>query len=108
AEYRLCLERVRGVRPEDARLIAPDFIRLFRRESSPDPDPAKCPSAAEIRAVFDRVHVQTLRELNELDEAALEKPVEDPHWIAKSRLWCLLWCSHHETLHAGQIGLLRR
>jgi hypothetical protein len=108
AEYRLALDRVRGPRPEDADLISPEFLNLFRRQSTPYADPAKYPSPAEIRAVFDRVHVQTLRELRELDEAALEKPVEDPHYIAKTRLWCLLWCSHHEMIHAGQIGLLRR
>jgi hypothetical protein len=108
AEYRLALNRIRGPRPGDATLISPEFIELFRRESTPDADVAKYPSVAEIRAVFDRVHVQTLRELGELDEAELEKPVAPPHTVAKTKFWSLLWCAHHETLHAGQIGLLRR
>lgn len=28
--------------------------------------------------------------------------------LAKTKMESLLWCAHHEMLHAGQIGLLRR
>ncbi len=28
--------------------------------------------------------------------------------VATTKLRALLWCAHHEMLHAGQIGLLRR
>jgi hypothetical protein len=108
AEYRLALWRIRGPQPDDDGLLAPDFVRLFGVESVPDPDPAKNPTQAEIRAVFDRVHEQVLAELPGLDEAELDQPVVKPHVLAKTKLWALLWCAHHEMLHAGQIGLLRR
>src|SRR5271168_1717724 len=54
ADYRLALERIRGVRPQDADLISEEFLRLFGRESVPYPDPKKFPSHTEIRTVFDR------------------------------------------------------
>jgi hypothetical protein len=108
AEYRMALERIRGPRPEDDALIAEPFLRLFARASVPDGDVSRYPSAAEIRAVFDRVHHQALDELRTLDEAELDKPVLKPHSLAKTKLWSLLWCAQHEAIHAGQIGLLRR
>ena len=108
AEYRLCLERIRGPRPADSDLISDGFLRLFGRESVPDPDPAKYPGAADIRAVFDLVHQQALAALRDLDENELDQPVLKPHSLARTKLWALLWCAQHEAVHAGQIGLLRR
>jgi hypothetical protein len=108
AEYRLALWRIRGLRPEDAILISENHVRLFGPASAPDADPSKYPSQAEIRAVLDRVHENVVRELRSLDENELDQPVLHPHPFAKTKLQALLWCSHHEMLHAGQIGLLRR
>ena len=36
------------------------------------------------------------------------EPVEMPYAVHANKLGCLLFCSHHEMLHAGQLGLLRR
>jgi hypothetical protein len=108
AEYRLALRRIRGQQAHDEGLFSQDFVRLFGANSVPDADPAKYPGPAEIRAVLDRVHEQVLRELPALDEAELDQPVPHPHPFAQTKLLALLWCAHHEMLHAGQIGLLRR
>lgn len=108
AEYRLALERIRGANPEDAELIPSSFLKSFGKDSLPEAAPGRYPAPAEIRAVFDRVHEQVVRELRYLDEAELDKPVLKPHAIVKTKGWALLWCAHHEMLHAGQIGLLRR
>lgn len=108
AEYRLLLERIRGKRPEDGRLISDDFLRRFGRESVPEPDPAKNPTALEIRAVFDRVHELGLRELSTLPDAALDQPTVSPHPLFQTKLGALFWRAEHEMLHAGQIGLLKR
>jgi hypothetical protein len=108
AEYRLALWRIRGPQPQDADLISEKHRTLFGAESVPDADPTKYPSQAEIRAVFDRVHEEVFRELRALDERELDQPVPHPHPYAKTKLLALLWCAHHEMVHAGQIGLLRR
>jgi hypothetical protein len=107
-QYRLALERIRGSLPEDGNLISNAFLGLFARDSVPDADAGKYPSATEFRSVFDRVHEQVLRELATLDESELDKPLLKSHPLAKTKLESLLWCAHHEMLHAGQIGLLRR
>ena len=106
SEYRLALWRIRGERLDDAALFSPDFKRLFGADSVPQSDSTYPP--AELRAVLDRVHEQVLRELPGLDEAELDQAVPHPHPFATTKLRALLWCAHHEMLHAGQIGLLRR
>jgi DinB superfamily len=108
AQYRLALWRIRGPQPQDCYLISEAHRDLFGYESIPDPDPTKYPSQADLRATFDRVHEQVLREVGGLDEGELDQPVPNPHPVAKTKLRALLWCAHHEMLHAGQIGLLRR
>ena len=108
SQYRLVLERFRGAKPEDAALIAPEFMKLFGKDSVPDPDPRKYPTAEEIRATFDRVYQQAMKELKTVDDAELDKPPLMPHALFKTKLWALTWCIQHETLHTGQIGLLRR
>jgi hypothetical protein len=108
AEYRLALWRIRGPLPQDSALISETHRGLFGYESVPDADTAKYPSQADLRAVLDRVHEQVLREVRGMDEGELDQPVPHPHPFAKTKLRALLWCAHHEMLHAGQIGLLRR
>jgi hypothetical protein len=108
SEYRMALLRIRGQQPQDESLFSQDFLRLFGANSVPNADPAKYPTPAEVRAVLDRVHAQVLRELPGLADAELDQPVSHPHAFAKTKLLALLWCAHHEMLHAGQIGLLRR
>jgi hypothetical protein len=56
AQYSLALERIRGRLPGDADLMPEDFRARFRGTSVPDSDPARNPSPAEIRTVFNRVH----------------------------------------------------
>jgi hypothetical protein len=108
AEYRLALWRIRGQQPQDADLLSEKHRSLFGPESVPDADPKKYPDQAQLRALFDRVHEQVLRELPGMNEGELDQPVPHPHRFAKTKLLALLWCAHHEMLHAGQIGLLRR
>jgi hypothetical protein len=106
SEYRLALWRIRGAQPEDDCLFTPAFKRLFGANSVPQANTAY--ASEEVRSVLDRVHAQVLLELPRLDETELDQPVPHPHPYVKTKLLALLWCAHHEMLHAGQIGLLRR
>jgi hypothetical protein len=108
AQYRLGMNRIRGDRETDETIISSDFLKRFGRESKPAFDRSQSPSAAEIRTVYDRVHVQLLRELAELPEAELDLPTVNSHSLAKTKGEILRWCALHEGIHAGQIGLLRR
>ncbi len=108
AEYGLALFRQRGRLPVDSELMSSAFRKKFSRGSQPESDPAAYPAVEEIRHVLDRVHQQVQQELPEFDEAALDAAVEAPYAAYANRFGALLFCAHHEMLHAGQIGLLRR
>ena len=108
AEYGLCLFRQRGRAEVDLELMPGSFRKQFSRGSRPNPDPAANPPPSEIRAIFERVHQQVLVELPTFSEAQLNEPVDMPYAATPTKLGALLFCAHHEMLHAGQIGLLRR
>jgi hypothetical protein len=108
AEYGLCLFRLRGRRPEDLDLMTGRFRKQFSRGSRPDPDSANNPRPAEIRDVLARVHEQAMNELAGYSEDDLQDPIDEPYAVFANKLGAVLFCSSHEMLHAGQIGILRR
>jgi len=108
AEYGLCLYRLRGRQEVDLTLMTSGFRKLFSRGTVPEADASKYPLPVEIRATLDRVHAQVLKEAAGFTEAQLFEPVDMPYAVHANKLGGLLFCSHHEMLHAGQLGLLRR
>ena len=108
AEYGLCLYRQRGRGEIDTSLMTSAFRKAFSRGSIPEPEPAKNPSPAEIRGVFDNVHAQVLLEAPSFTAESLAEPVDMPYAAYATKLGSLLFCSHHEMIHCGQLGLLRR
>jgi len=108
AQYALALRRMRGEQLDDERLISSSFRESFGRGSQPSGDANAYPTITEIRQVFDRVHVQVLKETLLRTDEELATPVSPPHPEFQDKLGSLFWCSRHEMLHAGQIGLLRR
>jgi uncharacterized damage-inducible protein DinB len=54
------------------------------------------------------VHQQALKELPVCTQQQLAEPSDEPYAVTPTKLGALFFCSHHEMLHAGQIGLLRR
>jgi len=108
AEYGLCLFRQRGRQEIDLELMTSSFRKQFSRGTTPSSDPTIYPPAADIRATLDRIHAQVLKEVPGLAEHLLSEPVEMPYAVQANKFGCLLFCSHHEMLHAGQIGLIRR
>lgn len=69
---------------------------MFRNRCSQSFDDRYC--------VFDRV----MAELPIFPDAKLDEPITVSHRLCKTKIECLRWCSAHEMIHAGQIGLLRR
>ena len=108
AEHRLALDRIRGEKPDDARMISPAFLNLFGKGSVPDADSGKYPAPAEILGVCEQVHAQVLAELPGLPESEWNAAPLKPHPLFQTKIDSLFWCAHHEMLHAGPIGLLRR
>ena len=108
AEYGLCLFRQRGRRPEDLELMPSKFRKQFSRGSVPDPDPANHLSPAELLETVERIHRQCLSEMITFTPDILNETVDMPYAVYANKLGSLLFCSHHEMIHAGQMGLLRR
>src|SRR4051812_32466447 len=95
AQFRLCLERLHGPRPDDEQLISAAFLKTFGRDSVADPAPAKSPPRAEIRATFARVHDRALAGLAAFPDADLDAPPLTPHRLCKTKMACVWWCSAH-------------
>jgi hypothetical protein len=108
AQYGLALFRQRGRKPDDGDLMSSTFRKQFSKGSTALADASLYPPAEEIRATFDRVYRQAMAELPSMPAASLDEPVDEPYFGWPTKLGALLICSHHEMLHAGQIGLLRR
>ncbi len=108
AEYGLALFRQRGRKPEDVDLMPSQFRKQHSRESIPNTDPATQISITEILHVFDRVHEYVLQEVPTFADESLDEPLDPPTAAYANKFGALLFCAHHEMLHAGQIGLLRR
>lgn len=108
AQYGLALLRQRGRQQPDRELIPKSVLRAFAKDSTPSSAPLDDLAAAEIRSVFDRVHIQVLEELESYPLEKLAEPVEPPYAGQANRLGALWMSVHHEVLHAGQIGMLRR
>jgi hypothetical protein len=108
AQYGLGLFRLRGRQPIDTELMPSTFRKKFSKGTTPAPGPDNNPSPVEIRGIFDSVYQQVLKELPEYADADLDTPVDPPHAVFDTKMGAIYFCSQHEMLHAGQIGLLRR
>jgi hypothetical protein len=108
AEYGLCLFRIRGRQPEDLELMSGAFRKKYSKGSAPDPEPSNNVPPGEILAVLDRVHARAMTELADCPQEVLQETVDEPYAVFNTKLGAVLFCSAHEMLHAGQIGLLRR
>jgi len=108
AEYGLALFRQRGRQPEDTELMSSAFRKRFSRGSDPNAVTDDRFSVEEIRSTLDSVHKKVVAELAEYPEEMLDEPIDEPYAAFATKLGGLLFCSHHELIHAGQIGLIRR
>lgn len=108
AQYALTMIRLRGKEPEDEKLLSKQFFRRFQKGTKPEFDATEYPSISEIRDTMDRVHTASLEELTRYTDESLNEKLPEPHAVFDTKLGSVFFCSSHEMLHAGQIGLLRR
>ena len=108
AQYALTMIRLRGKEPEDQSFITNDFFKTFKKGTTPNPDATVYPSVEEIRSVFDAVYDKAMSELPNYTDEELDVKLPEPHAVFDTKLGSIYFCSYHEMLHAGQIGLVRR
>lgn len=108
AQYGLTMLRLRGKEPEDQEIITNSFFRTFKKGTQPSFDKSDYPPIEEILTVFRRVHESALQELAGYQDEDLQESLPEPHAVFDTKLGSVFFCSKHEMMHAGQIGLLRR
>ncbi len=108
AQYGLTLLRTRNRQAEDEQLVSKDFLRCFKKGSQPVADASMYPAPAEIRSVLQNIHQQAMTEIPTFSSSLLSESLPAPTAVYPNKLGSILFCSAHEMLHAGQIGVLRR
>ena len=108
SQYALCLQQVRGTRPEDATYLPKRLKKGYGKGSTPlaGPDPEL--PLATLRQAFDDVHRHVYEELGGYSEEQLDEPVEQAHRMFRTKLGSAEFAVQHDFVHAGQIALLRR
>ena len=108
AEYGLGLYRQRGLQDGDDLLLPSSVRKQYGKGSVPDPRPENNLSPAELLDLLQRVHQAVGQQVLGMTEADLDRPTDPPHFAWPTSYGTLLFCSAHEMMHAGQIGLIRR
>lgn len=108
AQYALTLVRIRGRERSDRDLISKQFYACFKKGSDPISEELTFPTISDIRDTMERTHSASLEELSKHTDDSLAEKLPEPYAVFDSKLGSVFFCSHHEMLHAGQIGLLRR
>ena len=110
AQYGLLLFRQRGRIELDLELMPGWLRKNFGRGSQPSSDPSdpKNPAPEVLLERLHAIHAQACLEVPGLTAAALREATEMPYAAYPIKLGALLFCPLHESIHAGQIGALRR
>lgn len=108
SQYGLMLFRQRGRAEGDLELMPGWLRKQFGRGTQPSASAEGQPEPHELLARLAAINSQAHQELPKLSAATLREPTEMPYAAYPIKLGALLFCPIHESIHAGQIGLLRR
>lgn len=108
SQYGLMLFRQRGRAEGDLDLMPGWLRKKFGRGSVPPTDPSDIPSREELMAVLGKIHTASMETVPSLSPETLSESTEMPFAVYPIKLGALLFCPLHESIHSGQIGLLRR
>src|SRR5450432_1660828 len=95
AQYRLCLERIRGRTAADDAFMPVSYMERFQLGSQPVAGAKNNPSIEEIQRVYDVVLERALAELGERTDEEMDAPLEQPRPMFKTKLGAIEWCSQH-------------
>ena len=108
SQYGLMLFRQRGRAEGDLDLMPGWLRKRFGRGSVPPTDSNEIPSKAALLECLEKIHVVSMAALPNFSAEQLLEPTEMPYAVHPIKLGALLFCPLHESIHSGQIGLLRR
>ena len=108
SQYGLMLFRQRGRAEGDLELMPGWLRKKFGRGSMPPTESSEIPTKSELLASLERIHHAAMAAVPTFTFEQLTEPTEMPYAVYPIKLGALLFCPLHESIHAGQIGLLRR
>ena len=108
SQYGLMLFRQRGRVEADLELMPGWLRKNFGRGSQPASSDAKQPAPQTLLEHLNAIHTRACQEVAELPYETLIESIDMPYTTYPIKLGALLFCPLHESIHAGQIGMLRR
>ena len=108
SQYGLMLFRQRGRAEGDLELMPGWLRKRFGRGSVPPTNASEIPSKAALLNCLEKIHIASMAALPCFSAEQLLEPTEMPYVVHPIKLGALLFCPIHESIHAGQIGILRR
>lgn len=108
SQYGLMLFRQRGRAPGDLELMPGWLRKQFGRGTTPSAFNEKSPRPDELLKRLNAIYECAQHEVRSFTAEQLAEPIEMPYAAYPIKLGALLFCPIHESLHAGQIGMLRR
>lgn len=106
AQYGLMLFRQRGRAEGDVELMPGWLRKKYGKGTQPSSSLEESPS--QLLEAMERIHEQALTEVPTFTQEHLWEPIDMPYAVYPNKLGALLFCPLHESIHAGQIGILRR
>ena len=108
AQYGLMLFRQRGRAEGDLELMPSWLRKRFGKGTSPSTDTGEIPHRDQLIEILDRIDAQVRHEVTEMPLAQFSEATDMPYAVFPTKLGALLFCPIHESIHIGQIGLIRR
>lgn len=109
SQYGLMLFRQRGREAADMDLIPGWFRKQYGRGTSGRPEQLSNPlPSTELLTILERVHQTALDTVKQLPIEQFGEPTDMPYAVYPRKIGALMFCPIHESLHAGQIGIIRR
>jgi hypothetical protein len=108
AQYGLMLFRQRGRAEGDLDLMPGWLRKRYARGSVPTNEETPEATKSEMLELLAKIHKAAMEFVPTMSAESLAEPTEMPYTAYPIKLGALLFCPLHESIHAGQIGLLRR
>ncbi len=108
-QYGLMLFRQRGRVESDMELMPGWLRKNFGKGSQPSAaDDAKNPEPSALLDRLHAIHNESCSTARTLTYETLIEPVDMPYCAYPNKLGALMFSPLHESIHAGQVGMLRR
>lgn len=108
AQYGLMLFRQRGRAEGDVDLMPGWFRKRYSRGTNALGDTTPHPDRQTMLEMLSRIHSASMEFMRQTSADLLMEPTEMPFAAYPIKLGAFLFCPLHESIHSGQIGLLRR